>query len=98
MNVGQRSLSDNALVKFGILPGVGGGVVGTAYGVNDKLNNPQADHDTISKSAMYGAIGGLAIGGASSLSFRGFRDFGLKQSTYTNAPKNQAQQMVLGTN
>lgn len=98
MNVGQRTVSDNALVKFGILPAVGGGIVGTGIGVHDKMTNPHADYDTVTKSAAIGALGGLAIGGASASSFRGFRDFKLKQSTYTNAPKNHAQSLVLGNN
>ena len=99
MNVGQKALSENALVKFGLLPGAGGGMVGTAYGVNDKINNPYADRNTISESAMTGTLVGLAAGGISASSFRGFRDFQIKQSVYTNAssPMTQAQRMVLGS-
>ena len=98
MNVGQKALSDNALVKFGILPGAGGGILGTAYGVNDKISNPYADRDTISDNFVKGTLTGLAVGGASASSFRGFRDFRIKQSVYTNIdiPRTQAQQMVLG--
>lgn len=97
MNVGQKTLSDNALVNFGLIPAAGGTIGGGALGVHDKMTNPYADQDTISNKAMMGAAFGLATGGLAASSFRGFRDFRLKQSQYTTAPMNQAQQMVLGT-
>lgn len=87
MNIGQRKLSDNALVKFGLAPAAGGGMIGTGYGINEKVNNPYADHNAITKGAVMGALAGTAIGGLSATTFRSYRDHEVKQSVYTNAQK-----------
>lgn len=93
VNVGARKLTDNALMRYGVLPTAGGAIVGGAFGVNDKYfkDDPST---SVMQSIGIGALAGAGAGFAGLGFSKGYKSYKTSLFIESNGGLSAAQQQM----
>jgi hypothetical protein len=93
VNVGARKLTDNSLMRYGVLPIAGGTMVGGAFGVNDKYfkDNPNT---SVMESMGIGALAGAGLGFAGIGFSKGYKSYKTSLFIENNGGLSAAQQQM----